>query len=72
MPIIQKRIKKYFGGGDGSNKLADLTTNDFADSELLRTIKLSKNLFKMKLPKADYDAQVPFNTLPGPRIKSRA
>lgn len=72
MPIIQKRMKKYFGGkeNEGGTKLADLTTNDFADSELLRTIKLSKNLFKMKLPKADYEA--PFNTLPGPKIKSRA
>jgi hypothetical protein len=66
-------MKKYFGGKeDNGTKLADLTSNDFADSELLRTIKLSKNLFKMKLPKADYESQVPFNTLPGPKIKSRA
>lgn len=64
-------MKKYFGGKEeNGTKLADLTTNDFADSELLRTIKLSKNLFKMKLPKASYEA--PFNTLPGPAIKSRA
>lgn len=73
MPIIQKRMRKYFGGKDdqgSGTKLADLTSNNFADSELLRTIKLSKNLFKMKLPKATYEA--PFQTLPGPTIKSRA
>jgi len=52
-------MRKYFGGKDdqgSGTKLADLTSNNFADSELLRTIKLSKNLFKMKLPKATYEA----------------
>ena len=38
----------------------------FNDSELLRTIKLSKNLFKMKLPKSTYEPN--FQTIPGQQV----
>jgi hypothetical protein len=43
MQIVAKRAKKYFS-----------TEQDFKDieseSELLKTIKFSKNIFKLKLP----------------------
>lgn len=44
MPIVAKRAKKYFNN--------DVTpTRDIeSESELLKTIKFSKNIFKLKLP----------------------
>jgi hypothetical protein len=50
MPIVAKRIKKYFkdeamgSGSLGREGLAE------SEAELLKTIKFSKNLFKLKLP----------------------
>ncbi len=54
MPIVAKRIKKYFKDeGTGSGSLP----RDMGESEaeLLKTIKFSKNLFKLKLPQATYE-----------------
>jgi hypothetical protein len=44
MPIVSKRAKKYF--------TSEVTpTRDIeSESELLKTIKFSKNIFKLKLP----------------------
>ena len=49
MPIVSKRIKKYFRDEGGA---ASLGRDGPAESEveLLKTIKFSKNLFKLKLP----------------------
>ena len=58
--IVQKRIKKYFN--DKDKNWADMADMIY-DDELLRTIKLNKNLFKMKLPKQNYDSN--FKTIPG-------
>lgn len=48
MPVVVKRTKKYFG--------EDSPVKDYdTESELLRTIKFSNNVFKLKLPKANYE-----------------
>ena len=50
MPFVSKRIKKYFkdeaagSGSIGRDGPAE------SEAELLKTIKFSKNLFKLKLP----------------------
>lgn len=55
MSIITKRIKKYFQDKSEVKQALEDDVECFHDSELLRTIKLSKNLFKMKLPKSTYE-----------------
>ncbi len=48
MGIVAKRTKKYFNN--------DVPLKDIeSESELLKTIKISKNIFKLKLPQATYD-----------------
>ena len=67
-PIVVKRIKKYFSARDGSLSPAMEATNNeqTSESELLRTIKLSKNVFKLSLPQATYGTQNQnFATIPG-------
>lgn len=63
MPIVIKRIRKYFSGREGEFMLnPDVNAGDtidgalrtLNDSELLRTIKLSKNVFKLSLPEPTY------------------
>jgi hypothetical protein len=49
MPIVAKRAKKYF-----TNEVVPLRDIE-SESELLKTIKFSKNLFKLKLPQATYE-----------------
>jgi hypothetical protein len=66
MPIIQKRIKKYFSDKSDLKTALEDDAEAFNDSELLRTIKLSKNLFKMKLPKSTYEPN--FQTIPGQAV----
>ena len=65
MPIVIKRIKKYFpgrehlfvpglfdnNGADGADLNEDGTRTD---SELLRTIKLQRNVFNLVLPEPQY------------------
>ena len=73
MPIVVKRIRKYFQGREAYFVPAlydnaadeDVMVND--DSELLRTIKLSKNVFKLSLPEPTYTngAHANFQTIPG-------
>jgi len=64
MPIVTKRIRKYFkdegGAGNGSTGRDGPTESEL---ELLKTIKFSKNIFKLKLPQATYD-QLPYATMP--------
>jgi len=55
MPIVVKRIKKYFSARDGSlSPGMDAVHEATSESELLKTIKLSKNVFKLTLPQATY------------------
>ena len=54
MPIVVKRIKKYFSNRDGSMSPHMESNEMTSESELLKTIKLSKNVFKLSLPKAAY------------------
>jgi hypothetical protein len=56
MGIVSKRARKYF---NNEQPLRDLES----ESELLKTIKFSKNLFKLKLPSATYE-QLSFATIP--------
>lgn len=68
MPVITRRIKKYFKDESLMNNSVMTTTNggypeDSSSSELLKTIKFSKNLFKLKLPQPTYDS-IQFATLP--------
>ena len=55
MPIVAKRIKKYFKeeGSMGGSLPRELPLE--SEAELLKTIKFSKNLFKLKLPQATYE-----------------
>jgi hypothetical protein len=48
LPIVSKRIKKYF-------KEEFPARDAESEAELLKTIKFSKNLFKLKLPQATYE-----------------
>lgn len=57
-----KRAKKYF-----KDEVVMRETID-SESELLRTIKISNNLFKMKLPKANYE-NINFATMPSHHAK---
>ena len=54
MPIVIKRIKKYFSNRDGSISPTIMDATKSQDAELLRTIKLSKNVFKLSLPASNY------------------
>ena len=54
---MNNSVMSAHGGGGGSGGADD------AQSELLKTIKFSKNLFKLKLPPPTYDS-VQFSTLP--------
>eukprot|EP00347_Sterkiella_histriomuscorum_P013274 403365346 len=57
MGIVSKRAKKYFNSNEAP--IRDIES----ESELLKTIKFSKNLFKLKLPQATYE-QLSFATIP--------
>ena len=68
MPIVIKRIKKYFPGRESyfAPNLFDEAEgqetglqqpNGAEDSELLRTIKLQKNIFRLSLPSSTYAVQ---------------
>ena len=52
MPIVSKRIKKYFSNDHVHHSPNTINGGRDAESEyeLLKTIKFSKNLFKLKLP----------------------
>lgn len=70
MPIVVKRIRKYFSGRESQFVPALFDSEDGVDqtgsSELLRTIKLSKNVFKLSLPQPAYEGQAHnFQTIPG-------
>jgi hypothetical protein len=51
MPIVSKRIRKYFGTDGGSlGRELGVPHPQESEVELLKTIKFSKNIFKLKLP----------------------
>lgn len=58
MPIIVRRVKKYFKDETMNHSVmsAHGHIGGDAESELLKTIKFSKNLFKLKLPPPTYDS----------------
>ena len=70
MPIVSKRIKKYFKeeGALGGSLPWELPAE--SEAELLKTIKFSKNLFKLKLPQATYE-QLSFATMPAHSKQSK-
>ena len=63
MGIVSKRAKKYF---NNDQPIKDVES----ESELLKTIKFSKNIFKLKLPQATYE-QLSFATIPIHNSKHR-
>lgn len=72
MPIVSKRIKKYFKEdlAGGNNSLGRDGPHE-SEAELLKTIKFSKNIFKLKLPQATYE-QLSFATMPAHSKQSKA
>ena len=64
MPIVIKRIKKYFPGrghlfvpglfDNEEGAAGDSLGEDRTDPELLRTIKLQRNVFNLVLPEPQY------------------
>ena len=57
MPIVMKRYRKYFLRQDGSPvSIMEQDEQTGANTDLLRTIKLSKNVFKLELPQPTYGA----------------
>ena len=63
MPIVIKRIKKYFPGReamfvpaifDNPENGGEGINGAVIDSELLRTIKLQRNVFNLVLPESTY------------------
>ena len=63
MSIVQKRMVKYFSNRDGSPSSLMADQNP-ANTDLLQTIKLTKNVFKLTLPSASYDVQNNYATMP--------
>lgn len=58
MPIVAKRIRKYFKDEaplQNSGSIGREGGPAESEVELLKTIKFSKNLFKLKLPQATYE-----------------
>ena len=72
MPIVVKRIKKYFSNRDGSISPSIVDATKSQDAELLRTIKLSKNVFKLSLPASNYGHGQNFATIPGTQVLKQA
>jgi len=61
MPIVIKRIKKYFPGRESifcptifENDENNLGETIEQNQELLRTIKLQRNVFQLVLPESTY------------------
>ena len=63
MPIVQKRTLKYFSNRDGS-PLAVMLDQNNNNVDLLQTIKLTKNVFKLTLPSASYEIINSYATMP--------
>ena len=65
MPIVVKRIKKYFPRDGSVSPTMEANQEQTSENELLKTIKLSKNVFKLSLPKAAYGQHQNYQTIPG-------
>ena len=61
MTQVQNRMAKYMNENQ---------TNIESESELLKTIKFSRNIFKLKLPQANYE-HLPYATIPNAATKSK-
>jgi hypothetical protein len=70
MPVVVKRIKKYFKDEAVGNSSLVRDGPGESEAELLKTIKFSKNLFKLKLPQATYE-QLSFATMPAHSKQSK-
>ena len=71
MSIVLKRIKKYFSNRDGfpsPNFDGSQADTGVTESELLKTIKLSANVFKMAVPSAQYNEKNNYATIPGSQV----
>lgn len=68
---MTKRIKKYFSNRDGSptSHFDSVAETGVTESELLKTIKLSANVFKLALPSAQYNEKSNYATVPVPPTK---
>jgi len=56
MPIVMKRFRKYFLKQDGS-PVPMMEDQGATNNDLLGTIKLTKNVFKLTLPSPAYGNQ---------------
>lgn len=70
MQIVVKRARKYFQPKDGNS--SPVLEEKLQNSDLLRTIKLGKNLFKLSLPEATYDQNTNYATVPNPLRKDNS
>jgi hypothetical protein len=52
LPFVVKRYRKYFLKEDGSPVQIMARELEVQNTDLLRTIKLQKNVFKLELPSA--------------------
>jgi hypothetical protein len=68
MPIVMKRYRKYFTNQDGSP--VPIMQEHPQRTDLLNTIKLIKNVFKLTLPEQNYDNSVNYQTMPS-RVMNR-
>lgn len=66
MPVVQKRMRKYFGEVEGRN--SPMYEDRLHNYDLLRTIKLQKNIFKLNLPNSTYAPVQNYATVPAPQI----
>lgn len=69
MPIVMKRYRKYFTRQDGSP--VPMMQEQPQHTDLLNTIKLIKNVFKLTLPQQNYEGNsVNYQTMPS-RVMDR-
>lgn len=64
--IVEKRYKKYFCDQEG-NPLPIMQLNDsvhMSNQDMLKTIKLRKNVFKLSLPRPAYTQLDNYQTMP--------
>lgn len=63
-------MRKYFGEVEGRN--SPMFEDRLANYDLLRTIKLSKNIFKLVMPQSTYAPGQNYATVPAPQIPRKA
>lgn len=58
LPIIESLVKKFFPEENGANSTAIHSADENINEQLLKTIRLSKNIFSLteRLPKSKYNS----------------